>query len=322
MIARLITQLILTTTLLSALPHDGASLEAAAGLPVPGERSAETIALQMVNSGYGFPNVSLNGPTKIDLLSLGIVTSAQSVLVMDIESGAVLYEKNPTADRAIGSITKLMTALVFLGRSVDLTAQVVIEEVDVREGGRLYLAINDPVALGDVLKASLIGSDNSATVALARLSGLDERSFVEAMNKKAAALGMTHTVFTDPTGLSSTNRSTTYDLVKLVDAAMRNAQIQALTTTAQTTVRQASGRTVTIDSTDNLLKTFVNELPFRVLAGKTGYLPEAGYGIALAAEKVGEGSVFIVLLGSDSITARIQEVKGLVDWTYRVWDWE
>ena len=86
MIARLLAQLILTTTLLTALPYDGALLEATAGLPVAGERNASMVALQLVSSGYGFPRVSLDGPTKIDSLSLGIVTSAQSVLVLDVES--------------------------------------------------------------------------------------------------------------------------------------------------------------------------------------------------------------------------------------------
>ncbi len=320
MIVRLLAQLILTTVFLHALPHDGASLEAAAGLPVAGARSSELIALQMVSENASLASTS-GGPTNVDSLSLGIVTSAQSVLVMDAQSGAVLYEKNPLAVRSIGSITKLMTALVFLQTQPDLTATVTLTDADIREGGRLYLAPNDPVTLQDVLKASLIGSDNSATAALVRLSGIDETNFVSAMNAKASGLHMSSTHFVEPTGLSSENRSTTYDLTRLVGAAMDNATIQQLTTTAHVTVTQQSGRKLTIDSTDNLLETFVNAAPFSVRVGKTGYLPEAGYCIALVAYKEGQGSVYVVLLGSDSIASRIQEVKGLIDWTYRVWSW-
>lgn len=321
MIGRFIAQLILTTSLLNILPQDGSALEAAAGLPIAPDYSVATLALQLVSSDTGFPLSTENGPTKIDSLSLGMVTSAQSVLVMDAQSGAVLYEKNPQEHRAIGSITKLMTAVVFLETQPDLTTSVQLIETDIREGGRTYLALDDAVSLGDVLAASLIGSDNSATVALVRLSGLTEADFLAAMNEKAAAFGMNDTVFFDPTGLSSKNRSTTFDLTKLLAAARERMEIQRLTTTAQTTVTQASGRSVTIDSTDDLLTSFVNEPPFGMLVGKTGYLPEAGYCIALAVQKEGGGNVYVILLGSDSLISRVQEVKGLVDWVYRVWDW-
>jgi D-alanyl-D-alanine carboxypeptidase/D-alanyl-D-alanine endopeptidase (penicillin-binding protein 7) len=312
----------LTTTLLQAVPTDGKTLETLAGLPTSDARSALTIALQTVRAATRFPVASDIAPTQIDEMSLGIVTSAQSVLVFDRASGKVLFEKDPSAVRAIGSITKLMTALVFLETSPVLAAQAALEEMDVREGGKLYLTLNDAVTIEDILSASLIGSDNSATMALVRLSGMDEVSFVARMNALAGELEMIDTQFEEPTGLSPHNRSTAYDLTHLLSRALSDERIRTMTTTPQVSITQASGRVAIIDSTDALLETFVNQDPFTMLGGKTGYLPEAGYCIALGVQKAGEGEVFVVLLGSDSSTTRVQEVKGLVDWVYRVWDWE
>ena len=78
---------------------------------------------------------------------------------------------------------------------------------------------------------------------------------------------------------------------------------------------------MTIPSTDELLTSFINQPPFAMLGGKTGYLPEAGYGIGVGVRHDGDGDVFIVLLGSDTKDTRVQEVKGLASWVYRVFEW-
>ena len=275
MITRLITQLLLTTALLEAFPTDGKTLEAFAGLPVSETRTTLTIALQTIQEASSFPTASAVGPTQVDPMSVGMVTSAQSVLVVDRQSGTVLFEKDPSAVRAIGSITKLMTALVFLETSPDLSGTATLQKEDVREGGRLYLALDDAITIEDLLRASLIGSDNSATMALVRLSGMDEARFVSRMNALAGELQMTQTQFEEPTGLSPRNRATAYDLTRLLSRALADERIQRMTTTSQVTITQASGRTVVIDSTDALLETFINQDPFTMLGGKTGYLPEA-----------------------------------------------
>lgn len=321
MLARWLSQLVLTAAFLQIFPQDGKTLEQRAGLPTSGEKPVVLQAVRALQTDRQLPESRTVGPRKNDHLSAGMVTTASSVILADRESGTVLFEKDPYVVRAIGSITKLMTALVFFDQKPDLTAKTVLLEEDIRDGGRLYLALNDPVVVEDLVRASLIGSDNSATITLVRTTGLSEDDFIAQMNAKAVELGMTETTFVEPTGLSPFNRSTAWDLLRLLDAALDDERIRAVTTTPWAIVKQESGRTVEIPTTDALLESFVNQPPFRLLGGKTGYLPEAGYGIALGAKKEGEGEVMVVVLGSPTADERVLDVKGLIDWTYRVWDW-
>ncbi len=322
MIFRTILQGILAASLMEFVPMDGAMIEQAAKLPVAPLRSAILASLDTSDAFLGLPTSADRYPKKIDEESLGIVTTAESVLVLDRESGLPLYQKNADSVRSIGSITKLMTALVYLERSPDLNAPASILPEDYRNGGRLYLLMNDPVTARDILKTSLVGSDNSATMTLVRLSGVTLAEFVDKMNAKAVELGMTQTTFADPTGLTADNRSTAYDIVRLLTAALAVPEIAETVVQPQVEVTQGSGITVTVPSTDDLLESFINQDPYTILGGKTGYLPEAGYCIGLGVKREGAGEIFVILLGSDSKITRVSEVKGLVDWAFRVFQWQ
>ncbi len=325
MFIRLLTQTLLVFSLTQFVPVDGTTFEQAAKLPTAPVRSALLSAMQIART----PTLPLSLrrdtddrlPQKIDTESLGVVTTARSVLVVDRTTGLALYEKNADAVRPIGSISKLMTALVFLETMPNLDAHVRVASTDYREGGRMYLAADDPVTERDLLHASLVGSDNTATMSLMRLSGLQESDFVLRMNSYAAELGMTSSVFHDPTGLSAANVSSARDIVKLLEAVQGHEEIQSTIILPDVTITQESGRTVTIASTDDLLSSFVNQPPYQMLGGKTGYLPDAGYCIGVGVRHEGSGDVFIVLLGSESKITRVQEVKGLASWAYRVFQW-
>lgn len=323
MFARLLVQAILTLTVIEMVPMDASTLERSAKLPTAAPRSSIMTALQLASyEDPALPQAGSRGPVKTDEQSLGIVTTAQSVYVIDRETGSVLFQKNPDATRPIGSITKLMTALVFLDGHPNLDTAAVVIEDDYRAGGRSYLAYNDPVTGRDLLQAGLVGSDNTAITALVRLSGKTQEVFVEEMNVRTEALGMHATRFVDPTGLSADNISTAMDITRLLDAALREPEIHATTTMPEAVITQESGRTVTIPSTDELLNSFVNEAPYDVLGGKTGYLPQAGYCMAVGVDHEGAGEVLVVLLGSESKISRVQEIKGLAAWVYRVFSWE
>lgn len=312
-------QAVLTVGLVQFVPVDGAGLERAAKLPTAVEYPASTIMMSLAQASL--PTSPDRLPKRTDDQSVGVVTSAKSVLIVDRTSGAALYEKNADEVRPIGSISKLMTALVFLETHPNLDGPGSVISEDYREGGRMYLAVNDPVTVRDLLRASLIGSDNTATISLVRISGLSESDFVANMNAKAAELGMTNSTFRDPTGLSAANVSTARDIVLLLSAVQNVPEIASTIVMSQVTITQASGRGVTIDSTDELLTSFINQPPFSMLGGKTGYLPEAGYCIGVGVRHEHAGDVFIVLLGSDNKYTRVQEVKGLADWVYRVFTW-
>lgn len=322
MIIRLLTQVLLATTLLQLYPADAGVVERYATLPAAESRTAGAYdALTLLGRTLPVAPDASRAPVKVDPTSVGVVTSAVSAIVVDRATGAVLYEKNSADPRSIGSISKLMTAFVFLKGNPDLSAAAAIAPEDVRSGGVQHVSVGDPVTVADLFHASLVGSDNSATASLVRLSGMSEGDFVARMNETAAEIGMRETTFLDPTGLSAENRSIAPDLVRLVDEAMKVDAIREATEMPAVSFRGGSGRVYSIETTDDLLHSFLNQPPYKVIGGKTGFLPEAGYCLgSLVAENDGH-ELLVVVLGSETINGRFQDVKALAAWAYKVYQW-
>ena len=316
MIIKILAQLILAVTAAELLPVDAAFYEWQAGVGTEPEQ-LQTAVLILPQADERF-----EAPIKIDTDSFGIVLTAQSATIVDRDSGAVLFQKQASAVRPVGSVTKLMSALVFLERKNDLGDMVTLDPArDYVGGGIVYLGYYDGVSLFDVLRASLIGSDNTATQALVYFSGLTNEEFVKRMNVKAGELAMTSTQFTDPTGVDAHNVSSALDVVTLLRAAESEPTIKEITEQARVTITQQSGRSVSIVNTNGLLETFLNTGEYLVIGGKTGYLPQAGYVLASTVEKNGH-AVHVVVLGSASKEARVQEAKGLAYWAFKTFSWK
>lgn len=322
MIVKLFTQLVLSSALFQFFPMDVGELERRALLPETESRSFDLFA--NLETLRHLPQASdrAQAPTKVVTTSMGVVTSAQSAIVVDRKSKEILFEKNIYAPRAIGSITKLMTAHVFLLGHPDLDAPATVTAQDVRLGATLHLPVGETVTVKNLLEASLVGSDNTATAAIARLSGLPLGDFVARMNEEAAVMGMQETTFADPAGLSSDNVSVVTDLAKMFDVILQNETIQEITQKAITSMTGVSGRTYSIETTDELLVSFVNQAPYQILGGKTGFLPEAGYCLGSIFSHEGEGDVIVVVLGSETKEGRFQDVKSLAVWAYQTYDWQ
>ncbi|MBP9827644.1 D-alanyl-D-alanine carboxypeptidase [Patescibacteria group bacterium] len=257
-------------------------------------------------------------PMKIDAESYGVGIGADAAVVIDARSGALLYAKGPEEVRSIGSITKAMTALVYLEAAPDLEEMVVIRNEDILFGGRIYLQTNDALRARDVLAAAMIGSDNSASKALINLSGLSEEDFISRMNTKAKELGMITTTFVDPSGLSANNTSSARDIALLLAEVAKHEDLTSLMTRSEITIRQASGFAATITSTNTLLTTLPDG--YEITAGKTGFLPQAGYCFMAAFEHEGN-DVYVVVLGSDEIDGRFADAQSLALWTYQTFAW-
>ncbi len=318
MIAKILGQIVLSTALISLFPVDGLELEQRAGIDVLPELS---YGVSSYVSGPSMHEVRENHPTKKDQDSFGIVTTARSVIVVDDASGMVLYAKKPDNLRSIGSVTKLMAVLVFLESEPDLSRIVTLDpSKDLVIGGRQYVGFFEEITLEQVLAASIVGSDNSATKALVRFAGLSDENFVSRMNEKARELGMNQTTFTDPTGIDPANMSTARDLVLLLDTVEQFKIVKEYSTKKTITIQHQGGRSVTINNTNKLLDTFVNEGSYRVLGGKTGFLPQARYVLASSVEYDGD-LIHVIVLGADTIEDRVQEVKGLSEWAFRVFEW-
>ena len=243
---------------------------------------------------------------------------AEAAIIYNPENGKVLWESNSTSRRSIASITKVMTAVVFLENSPDLTREVVVERADVRNASTTYLRAGYTVTTGDLLHLLLIGSDNAAARVLARVSQYGSQGFIARMNAKAQELGLESTSYADPSGLLADNESSAYDLARLITYVSGDDRIASLMRTPYYTVN-AGRRQITIHSTNQL----VMKGDVDVQAGKTGFITKAGYCLAtLLRLPQGGPEVAVVVLGAKSNPGRFWETRHLFNWiSTKAQDW-
>jgi serine-type D-Ala-D-Ala endopeptidase (penicillin-binding protein 7) len=238
---------------------------------------------------------------------------AAAAIIYNPETNQVLWEENSQAPRSIASITKVMTATVFLENNPDLTQPITIDHSDVFQASTTHLRANDRLSTDDVLHLMLIASDNAAARALARVSPYGSVGFVRRMNEKAAELGLESTIYADPSGLLSENVSSAYDMARLITHASGDERIASVMRTQEYTVRTAKNRVITFHSTDRLL----GRENVDVRAAKTGFISKAGYCLATLLrlpQGVGGQSVAVVVLGARSNAGRFMETQNLFNW--------
>ena len=131
---------------------------------------------------------------------------AEAAIIYNPVTNQVLWESNAQEERSIASITKVMTALVFLESGVPLSTPVNVQRADVYRASTTYLRAGYNVTADDFLNLLLIGSDNAAARALARVSPYGSSGFIDRMNQKAAELGLEKTHYADPSGLLAIER--------------------------------------------------------------------------------------------------------------------
>ncbi len=235
---------------------------------------------------------------------------SNSLLVVDEGTSSVLLSRNATTPTAIASITKLMTALVVLegGQSLDETLAIAADDRMHARGTPSRLAPGARLTRADLLHLALMSSENRAAHALARNYPGGVAACVAAMNRKAAALGMRHTRFADPTGLSSDNVSTPEDLARLVNAAARNAVIGEYSTDPGHTVR-VGRQLLEFRNTDSL----VRDPDWDIVVQKTGFTNDAGRCLVLKAIVDGRALV-IVLLDSFGKYSRFADARRIRKW--------
>ncbi|TNH04298.1 D-alanyl-D-alanine carboxypeptidase [Testudinibacter sp. TR-2022] len=209
-------------------------------------------------------------------LSISPLLSAQSYVVYDFTNNKVLESRSPNSVLPIASVTKLMTANVFLenNRNPNCTARITNEDNDHIKGTRTKLPKNTPIACSELLKAMFVHSDNYAAHALSRSAGMSRARFIQKMNEKAQALKMKSTRFSDSSGLSNRNISSVMDLVKLAKYSLRKPELKALSNTRAAYIR-ANRTNVFMQNTNKL----VREEIFDASISKTGYIRESGYNL-------------------------------------------
>ena len=235
---------------------------------------------------------------------------AEAAIVYNPDNGAVLYESNAQNQRSIASITKVMTAVVFMEDDPDLERRVVVDRSDVRAASTTYLKAGARVTTGDLLHLTLIASDNAAARALARVHPLGMPGFIARMNSKAQELGLSSTKYVDPSGLYAANVSSAYDMARLITYVSNDDRIASVMRMQYYSL-PVGKRTVQVHSTNQL----VMKGDVDVQAGKTGFIRNSGYCLAtLLKLPQGGPSVAVVILGAKSNAGRFMETRHLFSW--------
>ena len=220
----------------------------------------------------------------IPVVAEAVEVSATACVLMDADTGLVLYRKNEDQRMLIASVTKLMTALVVLEQG-EVDETVTVTAAHMAEGSSMYLRVGEKLTLEELLYGLLLCSGNDAALALTECAGGVE-PFVALMNEKAAALGMENTHFANPNGLDDEEHySTAYDMALLACAAANEPTLRRI---ASTRTAAIGGRTLTNH----------NKLLSRMdgcIGLKTGYTKAAGRTLVSCAEREGHRLVAVTL---------------------------
>jgi serine-type D-Ala-D-Ala endopeptidase (penicillin-binding protein 7) len=235
---------------------------------------------------------------------------AAAAIIYDPVTNQILWEENGLSQRSIASITKVMTATVFLENNPDLAQLVTLDRSDVFRASTTHLRRNDKLSAGDLLHLALIASDNAAARALARVSPYGPDGFIRRMNDKAAELGLESTHYADPSGLLNENVSSAYDMARLITHASQDERISSIMRTTEYTVFTGK-RSISFRSTNHLLR----RGDVDVRAGKTGFITRAGYCLATVLRLPQTGQdVAVVVFGARSNAGRFMESRNLMNW--------
>lgn len=238
---------------------------------------------------------------------------AASALLVDVGSGDVLYRKRASSPRPIGSLTKIMAALVVSERTrpddrVTVAREAVFAKKDYGSGSVVGLRVGERRTVRDLVYGALLGSANDAARALAIHVAGSEAAFVEIMNERAVELGMAHTRFASATGLDDRGRSTAEDLFALARAALEDPRLAAAFRSRFHDIPAPRGPTRLIQNRNVLLWLY------RGATGmKTGFTARAGFCLVASAEREGRGLIALVLGGP---TEAFSDAAGLLNYGF------
>lgn len=251
-----------------------------------------------------------------DYADFGYGLDSASAVVIDPGSGAVLYGKNKDEKRSIASLTKIMTAQVFLDSGKGMDDPFTYSSSCDRECVCLYVNDGETMKVRDLFYTALVGSANNAAVALARSTGYSDRDFVNKMNEKARSWGLERTSFVEPSGLDQHNESTAHEYAELAERALREMDIlKGSTTRYYQFWTMNTGHWHGIQNQNRLLNT-----DLYVLGTKTGFTYEAMFCLMVKARQ-GDEEVIVVVLGNPSYADSSQEVYDLAKWAFENYDW-
>ncbi|NQT49893.1 D-alanyl-D-alanine carboxypeptidase [Candidatus Kuenenbacteria bacterium] len=233
--------------------------------------------------------------------------TAQSAIVVDKNSGSIIFQKNMNDVRPIASMTKLVSVLVFLDHNPGWDKIITMQKSDYVGGASLWAKEGDQITVKDLFYATLVGSKNNTTHSLVRASGLTLDEFVQKMNEKVKGFGLTNTHFVEPTGLNENNVSTAFEMAAISKRAFKNIDILKATTTKWYKVVPVN-KDVVYWVKNTSIKLLDRDL--YVTGSKTGWTDEAGYNLVMQAK--GSTRELIALVMGAKIRMNYEEVYNLL----------
>lgn len=238
--------------------------------------------------------------------------NARAALVMDSQTGEVLYSKNSNAALPIASITKLMTAVVIADARLNMSEEITLKQIDFAGAGgknsSSTLRAGDSMNRAEALLLALMKSENPAAAALARTFPGGRSAFIATMNAKAKSLGMSSAHYVESTGLDPHNIASARDLGILVSAAYQYGLIRQFSTTPSYDFNL--GYRVLKSNNTNAL---VRNGGWNINISKTGFINEAGRCVVMHTTLNNRPAV-VVLLGASSSQARTNDATRLMGW--------
>ncbi len=264
------------------------------------------LALVLSFSFYTFTNAEVSG----------IEITAPSAVLIEEESGMILYEKNARERRSIASVTKIMTLLLTMeaieSGNLSLSDTLYTSEHAASMGGSdIWLEPGESMTVSDLIKAVVIMSANDASVVLAEAIAGSEESFVVMMNTKAQELGMLDTQFKNSNGLDEEGHySTAYDVSLMSRQLIKHEEILNYTLTRIDYLRDGATQLV---NTNKLINNFDG-----ITGLKTGTTSTAGSCMAATATR-NEISLITVVLGADSSDNRFNDAAAILNYGFANW---
>lgn len=252
-------------------------------------------------------------PKNVTGLYPGPEITAGGIVIEDVDSGVILYERNSEAPFAPASTTKLLSALVALeAYSLD---DVLTVKTLMNDGASMKLVSGERITVENLLYGTLIQSGNDAVYTLAENYPGGVEAFVASMNAKAKAIHLDHSSFTNPVGYDDPHhKMTPMDLVRLAKVALSNKTIVKMVAIPQITVSD-------VTHTYFHPLTNVNQLLGKIpgVGGmKTGWTEEAGENLVTLVERSGHRAIVVVLKSKD----RFSDTTKLIDWIFGNYHWE
>jgi D-alanyl-D-alanine carboxypeptidase (penicillin-binding protein 5/6) len=258
-----------------------------------------------------FPSLTMAEESQVNLAD-----KAKSAILIERDTGTILYEKNSNEKLPPASMTKIMTMILIM-EAIDKASLTLEEKVRTSEyaasmgGSQIFLEAGEEMTVEQMLKGIAIASGNDASVAMAERIAGSEEAFVKMMNDKAQELGLKNTNFVNPTGLPAENHySTAHDMSLMAKELLKYELITKFTSMYEDYLRQDTDKKFWLVNTNRLVKFYPG-----VDGLKTGYTSEAKYCLTATAKK-DNMRVIAVVMGAPTPKDRNAQVTKMLDFAF------